>query len=247
MLSTCRDFYQRKFSSVRDQCPVRPVFPMTLRATLAQRSYWPLSLIALICLYGVAKFKRFTPVLSVPLSSPVLLPRDIEVVQDDQSGRKLPRSGFRSHRTGGDSGENKESEEKKMKEVVRATPRLSMVIPNGNLRTVVAITTGQRLWSLSHTQFTTCTYMYSSPRSHEPHVAGCARTLLPPPLRRVTRRRNPVSRVSPGIVENRISMDGDNVCEWSLRVTRLGERGDCCWMDNEQGEHHRTSDRILFM
>lgn len=35
----------------------------------------------------------------------------------------------------------------------------------------------------------------------------------------------PGIRVSPRIVENRISMDDDNVCGWSSRVPPLGERG----------------------
>lgn len=43
-------------------------------------------------------------------------------LQDNQSGRRLPRSGFRSHRTGGDSRGNKELKKRTEKEVARATP-----------------------------------------------------------------------------------------------------------------------------
>lgn len=43
-------------------------------------------------------------------------------LQDNQSGRRLPRSGFRSHQTGGDNGGNKELKKRTEKEVACATP-----------------------------------------------------------------------------------------------------------------------------
>jgi len=79
----------------------------------------------------------------------------VPVVQSDRSGRRLPRSGFRSHRTGGDSGGNKESLKKKPKRGKEGrsrsrNPQSSMVIPKGNLCAITnRETKKERRWSLS--------------------------------------------------------------------------------------------------
>jgi len=139
-------------------------------------------------------------------------------LQDDQSGRRLPRSGFRSHRTGGDSGENKELKKKKTneKEVARATPGHRWSSPKE-----ICVPSSPSRLDRDHSYCPSrIPRVYPSPWSHE------FRRRLRAALLFGEGDRNP------GLYHRVLSKTGfrwtdDNVCEWSLRIARLRKEGDC--------------------
>lgn len=237
-----------------------PGFPMTLRRTTYESgngSYWAaksLSLRAAHVYTGLVSSNgsRLSS-LSIPRlpSLSLLCIRDDEVVQDDpESGRRLPRSGFRSHRTGGDSGENKgEKKKKRERSRSRATPGHRWSSP----KEICGPSSSSRpdsetVVTVPYISHRVCTYPLAS-RSHEPCRRLC-RVSSAFSLGRVTRRRNPGSRVSPGIVENRISMDSDNVCvytcEWSLRIAHHGRKGRLLLYGRAMGRAYLVSINIGF-
>lgn len=154
------------------------------RTKAATDSHWAaksLSLRAAHVYTGLVKFKRFTSV--HPPSLSLFCIRDDEVVQDDpRVDEDSPDQVFVPTGPVATAEKIKKRERKKKKETRKKSlarnPRSSMVIPKGNLRTVVVIMAGQRPWSLSHTYSDcVCTHPLAS-RSHEPRRRLCVARLF---------------------------------------------------------------------